>query len=374
MTATVTSNPLLIGEGLPPFKAIQPECITPGINQLIEELAAELTRLEAALEPSWSGLVEPLTRIEERLRWSWGIVGHLMGVKNSPKLREAYQAVQSPLVHFANRMGQSKPIYQAFKKLQMGPEWETLNSAQRRIVESAIREAELSGVALEGAEKDRFNQIQQELAELSTQFSNNLLDATKDFVLTLTDKAEVEGLPASLLALAAQGAREAGDKSATAEAGPWRITLDFPSFRPFLQHSRRRDLRERVYRAYITRASQGELNNTPLIEQILTLRREMAGLLGYDAYAELSIARKMAPSVAAVEQLMEELRSTSYKAATQELQTLQAFANEHGAKDVGPLMHWDISFWTERMREKKYGRSALPTVFLQSYSLIWVSE
>lgn len=355
MTATVTSNPLLIGEGLPPFKAIQPECITPGINQLIEELAAELTRLEAALEPSWSGLVEPLTRIEERLRWSWGIVGHLMGVKNSPKLREAYQAVQSPLVHFANRMGQSKPIYQAFKKLQMGPEWETLNSAQRRIVESAIREAELSGVALEGAEKDRFNQIQQELAELSTQFSNNLLDATKDFVLTLTDKAEVEGLPASLLALAAQGAREAGDKSATAEAGPWRITLDFPSFRPFLQHSRRRDLRERVYRAYITRASQGELNNTPLIEQILTLRREMAGLLGYDAYAELSIARKMAPSVAAVEQLMEELRSTSYKAATQELQTLQAFANEHGAKDVGPLMHWDISFWTERMREKKYG-------------------
>lgn len=351
----LSQNPVLIGEGLPPFEAIQPEQIVPGIAQLLTELSQALETLEATLQPTWDGLVVPLSAIEERLRWSWSAIGHLMGVKNSPELRQAYEAVQPQLVEFSTRLGQSKPIYEGFKQIRASADWSKLESAQQRIVTSAIRDAELSGVGLEGAAKEQFNQIQQELADLSTKFSNHVLDATKAFALVLTDPADAEGLPPSLLSLAAQAAREAGEESATAEDGPWRITLDYPSYLPFLQHSCRRDLREQVYRAFVTRASSGELDNTPLIERTLELRQAMAVLLGYSTYAELSVARKMAPSVAAVEQLIEELRSASYGAAVKDLQDLQAFAAEKGAAEADDLRQWDVPFWAERMREERYG-------------------
>ncbi|MEM0980668.1 MAG: M3 family metallopeptidase [Cyanobacteria bacterium P01_H01_bin.58] len=353
MSATVQMNPLLIGEGLPPFEAINPEYVVPGITQLLQDLADDLAILEASVQPTWADLVEPLTAIEERLRWSWGVIGHLMGVKNSPELRDAYEAIQPELVQFANQLGQSKALYQAFKQMREGAEWTTLEPAQQRIVEAAIRDAELAGVGLEGTTKERFNEIQQELAELSTKFSNHVLDATKAFALTLTTAEEIVGLPASLRALAAQAAKEAGAENATAEQGPWRITLDYPSYIPFLQHSQRRDLREKVYRAFITRAASGELDNQPIIERTLALRQEMAQLLGYETYADLSIARKMAPSVAAVEQLMEELRSASYDAAGKELEELEAFARDHG--ETAAIKQWDIPFWSERMREELYG-------------------
>lgn len=355
MTATTLQNPLLIGTGLPPFDAIQPDHVEPGIQTLLATLGQDLETLEANVEPTWAGLVEPLTHIEERLRWSWGIIGHLMGVKNSPALRDAYEAVQPALVQFSTRLGQSKPLYEAFKQLQASPEWTTLAAAQQRIVESAIRDAELSGVGLAGAQKERFNEIQQALAELSTKFSNHVLDATKAFHLKLTTPDDIDGLPPSLLALAAQAAQDAGETEATVEAGPWYITLDHPSCAPFLQHSRRRDLREQVYRAFVTRAAAGDWDNQPIIEQTLALRQEMANILGYDTYADLSIARKMAPSVAAVEQLMEELRAASYGAAQQDLATLQAFAAEKGAAEAADLTHWDVPFWSERIREEKYG-------------------
>lgn len=357
MTATTIQNPLLIGEGLPPFDQIETRHVVPGIKTLIEELSAKLEVLEQAVMPTWEGLVDPLSEIEERLRWSWGIVGHLMGVKNSPEIRNAYEEVQPLLVQFVNRLGQSKPIYEAFKQIRAGADWDSLDPAQQRIVESSIREAELSGVGLEGDAKERFNEIQQALAELSTKFSNNVLDATKGFSLTLTDPKEVEGLPPSLLALAAQAARADGAENATAESGPWRITLDYPSYIPFLQHSRRRDLREKLYRAFITRASEGDLDNTANIERILALRHEMAHLLGYNTYAELSIARKMAPSVEAIERLMEELRSASYNKAVEELDDLRAFANVKNAPEADNLMHWDTAFWSERIREERYGLS-----------------
>lgn len=353
MTAIAHKNPLLIGQGLPPFKDIQPEHIKPGIEALLATLATELESLEAAVEPTWSGLVEPLTQIEERLSWSWSIIGHLMGVKNSPELRAAYEAVQPGLVQFANRMGQSQPLYKAFKQIREGALWGDLTSAQQRIVEAAIRDAELSGVGLEGETKERFNQIQQELAELSTNFSNHVLDATKAFQLTLQTPEEIDGLPQSLLGLAAQAAKGAGHEKATAIAGPWVITLDHPSYVPFLQHSRRRDLREQVYRASISRAAAGELDNQPIIERTLELRQQVADILGYNTYADLSIARKMAPSVAAVEQLMEELRSASYDAATRELEELTTFARDRGF--TAALKQWDMPFWSERMREELYG-------------------
>ncbi len=354
-TPSVAQNPLLIGSGLPPFDQIETAHIVPGITTLLENLAADFQALEASVLPTWEGLVDPLTRIEERLSWSWGIVGHLMGVKNSPELRAAYEEVQPALVQFATQMGQSKPLYEAFKQLRASAEWDSFDPAQQRIVESSIREAELSGVGLEGAEKDRFNEIQQALAELTTKFSNNVLDATKAVSLTLTTAEEVDGLPPSLLALAAQLARDAGEAGATPEAGPWRITLDFPSYGPFMQHSRRRDLRETLYRAFVTRASEGDLDNNPNIEKILALRHEMANLLGYSTYAELSLARKMAPSVESIDKLMGELRSASYDTAVKELSDLQAFAADKGAAEANDLTHWDTAFWAERIREEQYG-------------------
>jgi len=360
MTATIpsTANPLLIGHGLPPFNDIRPEHVVPAMTQLLGELHTTLTHIEETLEPTWSGLVEPLQRLSDRLSWTWGIVNHLMGVKNSPDLRQAHEQVQPDVVKFYIRLGQSEAIYKGYVALRDSDTWNQLNEAQHRIIEAAIREAELSGVALEGEAKDRFNAIQLELANLSTKFSNHVLDATKAFSLTLAQPDEIEGLPTSLLAQAAQAARVEGADGATVEAGPWRFTLDMPSYLPFMKHSRRRDLREQMYRASITRAAQGEYDNQPLIERVLTLRKEMAQLLGYDSYAELSLASKMAPNVAAVEELLNSLRSASYDAALADLEAMKAFAKEQNAPEADDLQLWDVTFWAERLRETKYELNA----------------
>ncbi|EDX76837.1 Peptidase family M3 [Coleofasciculus chthonoplastes PCC 7420] len=355
---TMTENPLRRGTGLPPFDQIEPNHIVPAMTQLLAELEQELAALEEGVTPTWDGLVEPLETLTERLRWSWSIVSHLMGVKNSPELREAYETVQPKVVQFINTLNQSQPLYKAFKALQDGDEWRSLEPAQKRIVEAAIRDAELSGVGLEGEVRSRFNQIQMELAELSTKFSNHVLDATKAFSMTLTSPEEVEGLPPSLKSLAAQAARAAGEEKATPEAGPWRITLDYPSYIPFMQHSTRRDLREKLYKAFVSRASSGELDNSPLIERILELRQEKSKLLGFSSYAELSLASKMAPNVEAVEGLLEELRGASYDAAVKDLEALKEFASAKGVPEANELKHWDISFWSERQREEKFAFSA----------------
>ncbi|NWF62482.1 MAG: M3 family metallopeptidase [Fischerella sp.] len=358
VNATITDNPLLKGTGLPDFASIKPEHVVPGFNKLLAELEQELTKIEANVQPTWDGLVEPLEKLTERLNWSWGVVNHLMGVKNSPQLREAHETVQPQVVQFSNKLSQSQPIYNAFKALRASDTWDTLDSAQKRIVEAAIRDAELSGVGLQGEARERFNAIQMELAEVSTKFSNNVLDATKAFSLKLTKKEEVDGLPPSLLSLAAQAARDAGEENATPENGPWCITLDLPSYYPFMQYSTRRDLREVLYKAYISRASSGNLDNNPLIERVLELRQELAKLLGYKTYAEVSLASKMAPSVEAVEKLLEELRRASYDAALKELAELKAFAANKGAAEANDLRHWDIPFWAERQREEKFAFTA----------------
>ncbi|BAZ67212.1 MAG: M3 family metallopeptidase [Pelatocladus maniniholoensis HA4357-MV3] len=358
VNAIITDNPLLKGSGLPDFANIKPEHVVPAFNQLLAELEQELTNLEADVELSWSGLVEPLEKITERLSWSWGVVNHLMGVKNSPQLREAFETVQPHVVQFSNKLGQSQPIYNAFKAVGASDAWNGFDSAQQRIVQAAIRDAELSGVGLQGEVRDRFNNIQMELAELSTKFSNHVLDATKAFSLTLTKKEEVDGLPPSLLSLAAQAARDAGSQNATPENGPWRITLDFPSYYPFMQYSTRGDLREVLYKAYVSRAAEGELDNNPIIERILKLRQELAELLDYKTYAEVSLASKMAPNVEAVEKLLEELRGASYDAAVKELEELKAFAASKGVAQTNDLKHWDMAFWAERQREEKFAFTA----------------
>ncbi len=349
---TNTSNPLLAGQGLPAFDQIQPGLIVPGMTQLLQELARELTELEAQIAPTWEKLVEPLTRIEERLSWSWGIIGHLMGVKNSPELRQAYETVQPQVVEFISRLSQSKPIYEAFLSLRQGESWTQLDEAQQRIVEASLRDAQLAGVGLVGEKKDRFNAIQLELAEITTKFSNNLLDATKAFKLKLTTPEDIAGLPPSLLSLAAQTARAQGETNATTETGPWVITLDFPSYFPFMKYSDNRELREKLYKAYVSRADLGELDNNPLIDRILQLRQEQAHLLGYSTYAEVSLARKMANSVDEIEKLLDNLRQVSYEAAKQDLEALKTFA---GTDD---LKHWDIAYWSEKQRQAKFNFSA----------------
>ena len=345
--ATITKNPLLVGKGLPPFDEIKAEHVEPAITQILEELSEGVSELEQNVTPTWSGLVEPLTELEERLSWSWGIVGHLMSVKNSPQLREAYEKMQPEIVKFYNQLSQSKPLYEAFKGIKEGAEWDKLEPAQQRIVESSIRDFELSGVGLEGETKQRFNQIQLELAELSTKFSNNVLDATKAFKLRLTDKKDVEGLPPSALGLMAQTAKAGGDENATPEDGPWVVTLDYPSYVPYMKYATNRELRKKLYEAFVSRASSGELDNRGNIDRILELRKEKANILGFDNFAELSLARKMAPDVEAVQKLQEDLRGASYDAAVKEFEELKAFAGQD-------LKNWDTSFWAEKQREAKF--------------------
>jgi oligopeptidase A len=351
------ANPLLDGSAPPSFERITPDVVVPGMRALLADLGGTLDRLEADAAPNWETVVEPLTRMTDTLSLAWGTVGHLMGVRNSDDLRRAHEEVQPEVVAFFIRMGQSKPIYHALKAVRAGEAWTSLDAAQQRIVESLVRDAELSGVGLEGEAQARFNAIQTELAELSTRFSNHVLDATKAFALTLRTREEVAGLPRSLLELAAQAARQAGEDGATTEDGPWRITLDMPSAVPFLQHSRRRDLRERLYRAQVTRASSGEFDNTPLVERILRLRGEQAALLGFESYAALSLASKMAPGVPAVEHLLEELREASFDAAARDLDELRALAREEGAPEADELRNWDVAFWAERLRERRYAYS-----------------
>ncbi|MBY0278041.1 M3 family metallopeptidase [Candidatus Binatia bacterium] len=353
-TDSAAKNPLLHAGGLPRFDLIQPEHVVPGIKQLLAELEQDFARLEQTAAPSWHAVVEPLEHLNDRLGLAWGTVGHLMGVKNSDALRQAHETVQPDVVTFSLRVGQSQPVYRALKALRDGPDWPSLDATQQRIVTSLVRDAELSGVGLAPAEQERFNAIQAELAECATRFSNHVLDATKAFSLTLTGRDDVAGLPQSSLELAAQAARQAGEDGATAADGPWRITLDGPSYVPFLQHGRRRDLRERLYRAYVTRASEGELDNTPLLQQILRLRREEARLLGFESYARLSLASKMAPSVEAVEQMLEELRAASHPAAERDVEELRVLAREAGAPEADDLRPWDVAFWSERLRESRF--------------------
>ncbi|KAF5463175.1 hypothetical protein F2P56_019111 [Juglans regia] len=346
-------NPLLQDFEFPPFDVVEAKHVCPGIRAILKKLEEDLVELERRVEPSWPKLVEPLEKIVDRLSLVWGIVNHLKSVKDSPELRSAIEEVQPEKVKFQLRLGQSKPIYNAFKTIQESPDWQSLNDARKRIVEAQIKEAILNGVSLEDDKRDQFNKIEQELKRLSQKFEENVLDATKKFEKLITDKKEIEGLPATALGLAAQKAVSKGYENATAENGPWIITLDAPSFMSVMQHARNRSLREEVYRAYVARASSGDLDNTVIIEQILKLRLEKAKLLNYNNYAEVSMATKMA-TVEKAEELLEKLRTASWNAAVQDMDDIKNFSKNQGAVEADNLNHWDINFWSERLRESKF--------------------
>ncbi|KAH1082562.1 hypothetical protein J1N35_022323 [Gossypium stocksii] len=349
----IESNPLLQDFDFPPFDVVEAKHVRPGIRALLKKLESDLDELEKTVEPSWPKLVEPLEKIVDRLTVLWGIVNHLKAVKDTFELRAAIEEVQPEKVKFQLRVGQSKPIYNAFKAIQESPDWKSLSEARKRIVETQIKEAVLNGVSLEDDKREQFNKIEQELERLSHKFSENVLDATKKFEKLITDKKEIEGLPATALGLAAQTAVSKGHENATAENGPWMITLDAPCLIAVMQHARNRALREEVYRANITRASSGDLDNTPIINQILKLRMEKARLLNYNNYAEVSMATKMA-TVDKAEELLEKLRSASWNAAVQDIEDLKSYSKSQGALEADNLCHWDINFWSERLRESKY--------------------
>ncbi|XP_039157312.1 organellar oligopeptidase A, chloroplastic/mitochondrial-like [Eucalyptus grandis] len=351
--AGVESNPLLQDFDFPPFSAVEAKHVRPGILALLKNLESDLEELERTVEPSWPKLVEPLEKIVDRLYVVWGIINHLKSVKDTAELRAAIEEVQAEKVKFQLRLGQSKPIYNAFEALQESPDWNLLSDAQKRIVENQIKEAVLNGVALEDGKREEFNEIEQELKKLSKKFDENVLDATKKFEKKITDKKDIEGLPATALGLAAQTAVSKGHENATLEDGPWVITLDAPSFMSVMRHARNRALREEIYRAYVSRASSGDIDNTLIIDQILKLRLEKAKLLGYNNYTEVSMAMKMA-TVDKAEELLEKLRSASWDAAVQDMEDLKHFAKSEGAQESDDLSHWDIKFWSERLRESKY--------------------
>jgi oligopeptidase A len=383
------TNPLYHIPYHPAFDRLQPEQAEPALRALLTEAAVAVDQLERGFAPTWEGLMEPLYRACEPLFDAWGLVNHLLAVMNSEGWRQAHDSLQPELVTFGLRVSQSPAFYRGYLALRdadrntgllgncgSATPWRDvrcnnnqsaglLSGPRRRILDSAIRGAEQSGVGLTGADRERFNAIQQELAKRSTDFSHNLLDAVKAYTLWLRDPRDakgpkapsaVEGLPASLLASAAQAAREAGEPQATPAAGPWRITLDAAVAVPFLLHCRNRALREELFRAQCTKASAGKLDNSAHIERILALRREMAGLLGFSNYADLSLSRKMAPSVAAVDQFAAELATAAGAPARRELEELQAFARSQGFAEAS-LAPWDVPFWAERLRETRYAYS-----------------
>ncbi|MCB1326270.1 MAG: M3 family metallopeptidase [Spirochaetales bacterium] len=353
MSATITDNPLLDHSGLPRYDLIKPEHVVPAMRACIERAEREFGEVEREAHPD-RVLIQRLNQIEYQIERTWGPVIHLLGVKNSEELREAHETMQPEVVALGLRMGQSEPIYRALRELRDGEAFQHFSESLQRQIEHRLQSAEHAGVGLTGEKRERFNEIARELSQLSTEFSNHVLDATKSFHMDLTTPEEVDGLPQSALAMAAQNFSRAHPdvEPATPENGPWRFSLELPSFLPFMQHARNRGLREALYRAYVSRASSGELDNTPIIEQILKLRRERAGLLGFQTHAELSLSEKMADSVEDVIKLLEELRVVSFDRARDELGELQEFAQQNG--EAESLKQWDIAFWSERLREKRF--------------------
>lgn len=357
---------LLAGRGFPDYVAISPDQVREQIPLLLSRLGDQFTalesELEAALEPgtplAWEMVMPPLHRLGEQLRWSWGVVTHLNAVCNTPELREAHAAQQAEVVRFSNRLGQSRSLHRALVALDQRPS-PPLDQTQQRILAAELLSMHQRGVGLSGETQAAFNSASERLAELSTQFGNHVLDATQAWHLVLHDPDRVAGLPERALEALAAAARKAGDRhldggEANAEHGPWRLGLDMPSYLPVLTHADDRQLRETLYRAHVSRASSGDLDNTPLIHEILELRHQQAKRLGYAHWAELSLAGKMAENVAAVEELLEELRAAAYPTACAELRELRECARRHGAPEAEALAPWDVSYWAERLRQERF--------------------
>ncbi len=348
------SNPLLELHGLPPFSSIRPEHVVPAVEQLLAEARQRVRELlESNTRYTWENLVEPLEAMDDRINRAWSPVGHLNAVVNTEALREAYNACLPKLSEYSTEMGQNEGLYRAFRQIADGPEYLQLDTAQKKIIDNALRDFRLSGIELDQAARDRYKAIMQELSKLTATFSDNVLDATTAWHKQIGDEGLLAGLPATAVALARQTA-------AQRQLDGWVFTLEFPSYYPVMTYADNRALREELYTAYVTRASDqgpdaGKWDNAATMERILALRHEAATLLGFGNYAERSLATKMAESTQQVMDFLNDLAMRSRAAAEMELEEVKAYAHEqHGMED---LQAWDIAYYSEKLRQRKYAIS-----------------
>ena len=345
------TNPLLIRSDLPAFSSIKPEHIEPAISQLLDEARSIVKQcLEATTDYTWENLIEPIENIEDKLNKAWSPVSHLNSVTNSDELRLAYNACLPKLSEYGTEMGQNEELCKAYHVIANSPNFANLDKAQQKIIHNALRDFKLSGIDLDAAKKQRYKEISQELSRLASNYEENLLDATNAWSKQITDVSELAGLPDSALAQAKQAA-EQQDKDG------WLITLQFPSFQAVITYADNRDLRREHYEAYVTRASElgpqnPQWDNTQNMEDILALRHEKAQLLGFNNYAELSLATKMAEKTSDVISFLEDLATKSLPQAQKDLAELREFAKqEHGIED---LQSWDLGYYSEKMRQHYY--------------------
>ena len=348
------SNPLLGLNGLPPFSAIRPEHVRPGIDQLLTEgrqLVEDL--LEKHNVYTWENLVAPLEAMDDRISRAWSPVSHMNSVVNTDELRAVYNECLPLLSEYGTELGQHEGLYRAYRQIMDGDEYQRLDTAQKKVIDNALRDFRLSGIELEQAARDRYKTIMQELSRLTSKYSDNVLDATNAWHRQVTDAALLAGLPESARALARQTAEQRG-------LDGWVFTLEFPSYYPVMTYADNRQLREELYTAYVTRASDhgphaGQWSNTNLMDQILALRHEAARLLGFNNYAERSLATKMAESPDQVMGFLNDLAERSRPAAERELEDLTAFASEYNGHT--DLQAWDIPYFSEKLRQQKYAIS-----------------
>ena len=348
------TNPLLETEGLPRFSAITPAHVEPAVDSLLADYRARIDALLAADEPrDFPAVVLLGEELEDRLNRAWAPVSHLHGVKDSEALREAYAAAQEKIVEYSSELGQNRELYAAFKAVADESGFAALPRAARTLVEHELRDFHLSGVALEEPARSRFREIANELSKLSTDYENAVLDATDAWSEPLADESMLAGVPDSGRAVLHAYAQEK-------QLDGWLVTLKQPSVQAVLTYADDRGLRERVYRAYQTRASDqgpnaGTFDNSARIEKIVALRHEAAQLLGFHDSAEESLATKMAPSPDAVFAFLHDLAARAKPVAERELAELRAFAAaELGLADLQP---WDVGYASEKLRERKYALS-----------------
>jgi oligopeptidase A len=344
-------NALINMQGLPAFSAITPTMVEPAMDRLLQENRETIEKLlRSQSEYSWQNLVEPLEMAEDRLSRAWSPVSHMNSVVNNDELRAAYNAVLPKLSEYATEVGQNSRLCAAYKQVAKNP---GLDNAQRKLLENALLDFHLSGVDLEEDKKQRFKEISQELSQLTTKFEENLLDATNAWSKLITDESVLQGLPKSAIALARQTAAQRDQEG-------WLLTLEHPSYLPVMTYADDPQLRRELYEAFSTRASDqgphaGQWDNSQVMERILQLRHEQAGLLGFSNYADRSLAKKMARSSDEVIAFLTDLAHRSRPQAVRELNELREFAStEYG---IDNLKAWDIGYYAEKLRQRRHNIS-----------------
>ncbi|WP_338455880.1 oligopeptidase A [Aeromonas veronii] len=348
------NNPLLTMDSLPPFSQIKPEHVQPAVIQAIADCKQKISDVLAQRDPhTWDSLIAPLEEVNDRLSRIWSPVSHLNSVLNSEALREAHDACLPLLSEFQTYVGQHEGLYQAYLALSQSDNFPLLSGAQRKEIQNTLRDFRLSGIGLPAEAQQRYGEIQARLSELASRFSNNVLDATQGWHKLVADEAELAGLPDSVRAAARQMAELKGKEG-------WLFTLDIPSYLPVMMYADNRELRAEMYEAFTTRASDqgpnaGKWDNSAIMSELLTLRRELAQLLGFANYAELSLATKMADKTEQVVSFLTDLAAKSLPQGKAELEEIRAFAAEqHGQSE---LAAWDLAYYAEKLKQHKFSIS-----------------